>query len=78
MSDLSPLNLISGRQDRLERRLGEAEGSIDRIPVLETQVEMLTKAVDRLTSVVFQAAIAIVATGVLSVVAALILKGVIG
>jgi hypothetical protein len=78
LSEPSPLSLIIDRQDRLEADQDETRSKVDRVPVLEAQVELLTRAVDRLTDVVFQAAIAIVATGVLGFLSALILKGVIG
>jgi hypothetical protein len=71
MSELSPMGLLLERIEGIEEKAEE-------VPVLKSQVEGLTKAVDRLTDVVFQAALAIVITGVLGLLTALILKGVIG
>jgi uncharacterized protein YutE (UPF0331/DUF86 family) len=78
MSEPTALSLLEKDVERIESRLSDTERGIGKVAVLESQVEMLREAVDRLTNVVFQAAIAIVATGVLGVLAALILKGVIG
>jgi hypothetical protein len=62
----------------LWERLRDAEAKADEVPVLKSEVKMLTATVDRLTNAVYQAAIGILVTGVLGVLAALILKGVIG
>lgn len=78
MSELSPMGLLLERIEGIEGDVSDVTTKANEIPVLKNQVEGLTKSVDRLTDVVFQAAIAIVATGVLGVLAALILKGVIG
>jgi len=78
VSDLSPMSLISGRQDRLERRIGEVEGEVEEIPVLRKEVALLTKAFDRNTNALYTAAVSLVVTGVLGVLTALVLKGVIG
>jgi hypothetical protein len=71
MSELSPMGLLFERIESIEEKAEE-------VPVLKSQVEGLTKAVDRLTDVVVQAALALVVTGVLGLLTALILKGVIG
>ncbi len=78
MSDLSPLGLISTRQDRLERRIKEVGEETEQIAILETKVDMLTETVNRNTSALYTAAISLIVTGVLGVVTALILKGVLG
>lgn len=75
MADLSPLTLISGRQDRLERRIGNVEDDVEEIPVLRKEVAMLTKAVDRNTTALYTVVGTVVATGI---VAVLFEKGLIG
>lgn len=62
----------------LLERLQAAEDQAAKVPALETKVQMLQETVDRLIGLVQQAGVAIFVTGVLTVVAALILKGVIG
>lgn len=73
--DPTPLSLVSGRQDRLERRLADVEGDVEEIPVLRTEVKLLTKAVDRNTNALYTVVGTIVATGV---VGFLLQRGVIG
>lgn len=64
MSELSPLSLIVDRQDRMEKRLGDAEDGVDEIPVLRKEVEMLTKAVDRNTTALYTVVGTVLATGI--------------
>lgn len=78
MADPSPIMLISGRQDRLEKRIADVESEAEEIPVLRKEVELLTKAFDRNTNALYTAAVSLVVTGVLGVLSALVLKGVIG
>lgn len=59
-------------------RLAKAEEQAEKVPVLENTVEMLQETVDRLINVVLQVGAGIIVSGVLAVVTALILKGVIG
>ncbi|HXS32236.1 MAG TPA: hypothetical protein VN758_00510 [Solirubrobacterales bacterium] len=74
-ADPSPLSLISGRQDRLERRLNDVEGDVEEIPVLRKEVQLLTKAVDRNTNALYSVVGTIVAT---ATVGFLLARGVIG
>ncbi len=78
MSEPSPLSLIIDRQDRLEADQDETRRKVDRVPVLEAEVELLTKAFDRNTNALYTAAGSLIITGVLGVLTALLLKGVIG
>ena len=78
MSEPSPLSLVVERQDRLEADQDETRRKVDRVPVLEAQVELLTKAFDRNTNALYTAAGSLIITGVLGVLTALLLKGVIG
>jgi hypothetical protein len=78
MSELNPLRLISERQDRLEQRLAEVEEEAEEIPVLRKEVGLLRDAFDRNTSALYTAAVSLVVTGVLGVLTAVLLKGVIG
>lgn len=66
------------RQDRLEADQDETRRKVDRVPVLEAQVELLTRAFDRNTNALYTAAGSLIITGVLGVLTALLLKGVIG
>jgi hypothetical protein len=75
VTDLSPLTLISGRQDRLEKRIGDVENDVEEIPVLRKEVAMLTKAVDRNTTALYTVVGTVVGTGI---VALLFEKGLIG
>ena len=75
MADLSLLTLVSGRQDRLEERIGDVEDGVEEIPVLRKEVEMLTKAVDRNTTALYTVVGSVVATGI---VAILFEKGLVG
>jgi hypothetical protein len=75
MGELSPLRLISDRQDRLERRIGDVEGEAEEIPVLRREVELLTKAVDRNTNALYTVVGTVMATGIVGV---LLEKGVLG
>jgi hypothetical protein len=59
-------------------QLREVKAKADRVPVLEVEVKMLQDTVDRLINVITQVGVGILVTGVLTVIAALILKGVIG
>jgi hypothetical protein len=74
----TPLSLISDRQDRLKEDIERLEGETKEIPVLRKEVGLLREAVDRNTNVIYRAAGAFLGLGVLSVVSALIVKGVIG
>ena len=75
MADLSLLTLVSGRQDRLEERIGDVEDGVEEIPVLRKEVEMLMKAVDRNTTALYTVVGSVVATGI---VAILFEKGLVG
>jgi hypothetical protein len=59
-------------------QLREVKEKADRVPVLEAEVKMLQDTVGRLINVITQVGVGILVTGVLTVIAALILKGVIG
>jgi hypothetical protein len=64
---LDPLNLMNGRQDRLETRIKDVEDDVEEIPVLRKEVQLLTKAVDRNTNALYTVVATVVATGLIVV-----------
>ncbi|HET9198221.1 MAG TPA: hypothetical protein VFN92_08225 [Solirubrobacterales bacterium] len=76
--DPSPMGLLDRRQDRLEGRIEELEAEVEKVAALESQLNFLREGFNRNTNTMYQAGIAILATGVIGLVTALILKGVIG
>ena len=78
MDELSPMAMLDRRQDRLEERVEELESLAEEIPVLRSETKLLREAFNRNTNALYTAAVSILSGGVLAVVAALIVKGVIG
>jgi len=74
----TPYSLLKERQDEQRDEIDSLRGEVKDIPVLRKEVAMLSREVERNTSALVQGALAIVSTGVLGLLVALILKGVIG
>jgi hypothetical protein len=75
MGDPSPMGMIDRRQDRLEERVEDLEKLTEEIPVLRNETKLLREAFNRNTNALYTAAVSMLTTGVLGVLAALILKG---
>lgn len=78
MPEPTPLSLTVRRVDRLEDRIENVEGDVEEIPALRTEVGLLREAFNRNTNALYTAAVSLIVTGVLGVLTALLLKGVIG
>lgn len=78
MTDPTPFSLLKERQDEQREEIDALRAEVREVPVLRKEVSMLSREVDRNTSALVQGALAIVSTGVLGLLVALILKGVIG
>lgn len=63
---------------RMQEEIDELRVKADRVPALEEAVGFLREGFNRNTNTMYQVGVAVIATGVLGVLTALILKGVIG
>lgn len=59
-----PLQLISGRQDRLERRIDEVEDDVKEIPELRKEVQLMTDSFVAFRNALLTATGVIVATAI--------------
>jgi hypothetical protein len=71
-------SLQEDRIRRLEGQVHELADDVARVPALEREVGFLREGFNRNTNTLYQLGVAIFGTGVLGVLTALILKGVIG
>lgn len=82
MQDPSPMGMLDRRQNRLEQRIEDLEGQVEeqatKTAGLEAQVELLREGFNRNTNAMYTVGTGFLVTGVLGVLIALILKGVIG
>lgn len=76
--DPTPLSLLDRALANLENEVRDLQGQLGEIPVLRKEVQLLAEANKELRSAVLQAGGAILVTGVLGVLVALIVKGVLG
>jgi hypothetical protein len=76
--DPTPLSLMDRSLASLENQVRDLEGKLDEIPVLRKEVQLLSEANRELRSAVYTAAGSLLVTGVLGVLVALIVKGVLG
>lgn len=78
MPDPSPYTLLKERVDEQRGEIDDLREQVAEVPVLRKELAMLSREVERNTSALYQAGLAILVTGVLGVLVALLLKGVVG